>query len=312
MMLQRLPIVVLGNSDAHPGASPDGVPREQLLSGPKGMILLRSGRCLAAELVERIRTSQRFEEPLLLGPRDWYTGKVDCEIQHVEGSLIHTLRQLTCTVQQRWAADQPFAVTSCDILPTPHDLQGLVDIDYAPHADAIFWWQMIHAQPDQMGAGAWKPGYLLPSQVGGAPQRLYPGHVVIAREGGLRSDLLNRLLELAYHYRNRRLEDRCPGIICGALMTLLRHDLRGLGRCHFPSLTLSIPYYGLRGYYRYRHGRATLADVEQFLTKAFVHRRWQGRAHGRPVVIAVSQRLAFAKDIDTLAELVELQTGDSM
>jgi hypothetical protein len=311
-MLQRLPIIVLGNSDAHPGASPDGVPREELLSGPKGTILLRSGRCLVAELIERIRHSQRFEDPLLLGPRDWYVGKVDCEIQHVEGSLIHTLQQLTRTVQERWAADQPIAVTSCDILPTPQDLQTLVDIDYAPHVEAIFWWQMIQAEPDQMGAGAWKPGYLLPNQVGGAPQRLYPGHVVIARTGGLRFDLMNRLLELAYHYRNRRLKDRYLGILCGAMQTLVGHDLRELCRFHWPSLTLSIPYYGLRGYHRYRHGRATLADVELFLSRAFVHRGWQGMAHGRPVVIAVSQCLAFAKDIDVLAELAELQTGDSV
>lgn len=309
-MVQQLPIIVLGNSDAHPGSSPDGVPREELLSGPKGIIALRSGRCLAAELIERIRQSHRFLDPLLLGPRDWYSGKVDCEIEHVEGSLIHTLRQLTRTVQQRWPADQPVAVASCDILPTPQDLQKLVDVDYVPHVEAVFWWQMIQAEPEQMGAGAWKPGYLLPSQIGGAPQRLYPGHVVIARAGGLRFDLMNRLLELAYQYRNRRLNDRYLGILCGAMKTLMWHDLCELRRFRWPSLTLSIPYFGLRGYYRYRHGRATLNDVERFLAKAFVHRASQRLAHGRPVVIAVSQCLAFAKDIDTRAELAELQAGD--
>jgi hypothetical protein len=310
MMVPQLPIIVLGNSDAHPGSSPDGVPREELLSGPKGIIALRSGRCLVAELIERIRQSQRFQDPLLLGPRDWYSGKVDCEIQHVEGSLAQTLRQLTRTVQQRWAADQPVAVTTCDILPTPKELQELVDVDYVPHAKAVFWWQMIQAEPEQMGAGAWKPGYLLPNQIGGAPQRLYPGHMVIARAGGLRFDLMNRLLELAYQYRNRRLNDRYLGILCGAMRTLVWHDLRELGRFHWPSLTLSIPSCGLRGYYRYRFGRASLNDVERFLAKAFVHRAWQRLAHGRPVVIVVSQRLAFAKDIDTCAELAELQAGD--
>jgi hypothetical protein len=311
-MTRRLPIIVLGNSDARPGASPEGVPRTALLTGPKGTIRLRSGRCLAAELIARIRDSQRFEDPVLLGPRDWYRGQVDCDIQHVEGSLIHTLRELMSTVRQRWSWDQPFAVTSCDILPTAEDLRELLDRDYAPHADAIFWWQMVEADPERMGAGAWKPGYMLPVRQGETPRRLYPGHVVIARAAGLRFDLMNRLLELAYRYRNRLLEDRYLGIMCGALGTLLRHDVRELVRWRLSSLTLSIPYFGLRGYYRYRRGRATLGDVEHFLAKAFVHRTTLRQAQGRPVVITISQQLAFAKDIDTYAELAELQTNGTV
>jgi hypothetical protein len=71
-------------------------------------------------------------------------------------------------------------------------------------------------------------------------------------------------------------------------------------------LTLQIPYVGLRGYVRYRRGQATLRDVEHFLARAFVHRAHYAAAGGRPVVISVSPLLAFAKDIDTRAELEEL------
>jgi len=82
-MPDRLPIIVLASSDSRPGAVPDGMHRDKMLSGPKGTIQLQNGRCLAAELVDRIRSSGCFAEPILLGPKQWYDGKVDCEIIHV-------------------------------------------------------------------------------------------------------------------------------------------------------------------------------------------------------------------------------------
>ena len=93
-MSERLPIIVLAGSDSRPGHIPDGMQRDSMLTGPKGTLRLRNGRYLVAELVARIRASRCFDEPLLLGPRDRYDGKVDCEIIHVEGALVHTLRQL--------------------------------------------------------------------------------------------------------------------------------------------------------------------------------------------------------------------------
>jgi hypothetical protein len=309
-MSDRLPIIILAGGDARPGDAPAGVPQGVILAGPKGTMLLPSGRCLVAELIDRVRASQRFSEPLLLAPRSWYEGIVDCEIRHVEGTLIQTLRELSKTVRERLDGEQPFAVTSCDILPSAADFQQLLDQEYAPHVDAMFWWQMIESQPAAMGAGAWKPRYRLPPDIGQEPRSLYPGHVVIARACALRFPLMNRLLELAYRYRNRVLEKRYVGIICGAIGTLLAQDLRNLGKLQCPVLTLQIPYVGLRGYSRYRRGKATLRDVEHFLARAFVHRGYYAAAGGRPVVIAISPLLAFAKDIDTRAELEELLRGD--
>ncbi|MHB8971695.1 MAG: hypothetical protein ACYC3X_12040 [Pirellulaceae bacterium] len=306
----RLPIIILAGSDSRPGDAPAGVPRDAVLAGPKGTLTLRSGRCLAAELIDRVRASQRFGEPLLLGSRSEYAGKVDCEIRHVEGSLLQTLRELAKIVQERFAGEQPFAVTSCDILPSAADFRQLLDRNYAPHAAAMFWWQMIESQPEAMGAGAWKPYYRLPPDVGQEPRSLYPGHVVIARAGALRFPLMNRLLQLAYRYRNRVLEKRYVGITWGGLGTLLAQDLRNLGKLQCPMLTLQIPYVGLRAYFRYRRGQATMRDVENFLAKAFVHRGYQRAAGGRPVVIAISPLAAFAKDIDTRAELDELDVAE--
>ena len=304
-MSDRLPIIVLAGSDSHPGAVPAALSPDALLAGPKGTFVLRSGRCLAAELVARIRASQRFAEPLLLGPRQWYAGKVDCEVSHVEGALIQTLRHLTDILQTRFPATQPVAVAPCDILPSSADFQQLLDVDYAPHAGAKFWWQMIESEPSAMGAGAWKPSYRLPVRAGEPPRSLYPGHLVIARIGALRFALLNRMLQLAYRYRNRVLEKRYLGMTCGVLGTLVRQDLRNLARLQLPRLTLEIPYTGVRGYFRYRRGHATLREVEDFLARSFLHRQDRRAAGGRPVVISISSVVSFAKDIDTQSELEE-------
>lgn len=304
----RLPIIVLGGSDSQPGAVPVQLSPEAMLSGPKGTIQLRTGRCIAAELIERIRASQRFTEPLLLGPRQWYADRVDCEISHVEGTMIDTLRRLTDVMQSRFNGPDPVVVIPCDILPSARDFQQLLDEDYAPHADAMFWWQMIEAEAAMLGAGAWKPSYRLPAREGEPPRSLYPGHLVIAGARALRFPLMNRMLELAYRYRNRVLKKRYVGMTCGALGTLLAQDLTNLTRLQLPRLTFQVPYLGLRGYFRYRRGAATLRDVENFLAKSFLHRKYHRAAGGRPVVISVSSLLAFAKDIDTRAELAEIDS----
>lgn len=308
-MPNRLPIIILAGSDSHPGAVPAELSPSAMLTGPKGTLQLRSGRCMAAELIARIRASQRFAEPLLLGPRQWYEGKVDCEISHVAGSMIHSLRCLTDIMQERFSGSQPVAVTPCDILPSSTDFQQLLDEDYARHADAIFWWQMIEGQPSAMGACAWKPSYRLPPNVGQVPRSLYPGHLVIARTCALRFPLMNRMLELAYRYRNRVLEKRYIGMTCRVLGTLMVQDLCNLPRLQVPMLTFQVPSLGLRGYFRYRRGKATLREVENFLAKSFLHRRFHGAAGGRPVVISISSLLSFAKDIDTQAELDELDSA---
>jgi hypothetical protein len=308
-MSDLLPIIVLAGSDSQPVTVPAELSTSAMLTGPKGTLQLRSGRCMAAELVARIRASQRFAEPLLLGPRQWYAGTVDCEISHVEGTMIQTLRHLTDILQNRFSGAQPVAVTPCDILPSSADFQRLLDEDYAPHADAMFWWQMIEGQPAAMGAGAWKPSYHLPPSVGQEPRSLYPGHLVIARTSTLRFALMNRMLELAYRYRNRVLTQRYIGMTCRVLGTLLRQDLRNLARLQLPMLTVQIPYLGLRGFFRYRRGKAALSEVENFLAKSFLHRRFHRAAGGRPVVISVSSLLSFAKDIDTQAELDELDSA---
>ena len=137
-VVKRLPIIVLAGSDAQPAEVPAGLHRDAMLTGPKGTIRLQNGRCMAAELIDRIRASECFEEPWLMGPRDWYEQQVDCPLVPVEGSLAETLRQLIATTRQEIAGHRPFAVTTCDILPTADEFRQLLDKDYLPHADTMF------------------------------------------------------------------------------------------------------------------------------------------------------------------------------
>jgi hypothetical protein len=65
---------------------------DQMLTGFKGAKLLPWGRCLAAELIERIRQTDRFCEPLMIGPRRIYGDLIDVPVVDVEGSLATTLQ----------------------------------------------------------------------------------------------------------------------------------------------------------------------------------------------------------------------------
>ncbi len=91
-MPTRLAIIVLAGSDPYPAPVPPGLQQEDMLSGYKGSHRLPWGRCLAGELVERVKESDRFEEPILLGPRRVYEGQVNCKIVDVDGNLMTTLR----------------------------------------------------------------------------------------------------------------------------------------------------------------------------------------------------------------------------
>ena len=75
-MLSRLPCIVLAGSDPPAGVIPRELKREDMLTGYKGAHRLPWGRCLAGELVERIKESDRFEEPILVGPRRIYVRQV--------------------------------------------------------------------------------------------------------------------------------------------------------------------------------------------------------------------------------------------
>lgn len=299
-----LPILILAGSDRRPGPVPPGLTREEMLSGYKGALPVPWGGSLVAELIRRLRQTERFADPVVIGPRSVYAGLVDCEVADVEGTLGVTLSRVARLVNERFAPDQPVAITTCDILPTPEEIQDLLQTGYDPQVDSQFWWQIAAAEPGELGAGAWKPRYALRTEAGAAPQTVYPGHLVILRPQAVRFELINQLLVAAYKYRNWPLRKRFVPILLRGLGLLIRQDILNLGRRQLPTLTIFMPWHLLRAYRGIRRATLTLPDFERHLARTVLHRRYCGE--GRPFVITMTGHVSFAKDIDTRAELEEL------
>lgn len=297
-----LPILILAGSDQRPGPVGPGLTADVMLSGYKGALALPSGRCLAAELIDRLRRSGRFADPVLLGPLSIYERRVDCEVVDVTGTLDKTLSRVTGLLGERYSPDQPVAISTCDILPTVEEISEIIETGYAPNAACHFWWQIVTAEPGELGAGSWKPRYGLRTAPGAPLLTVYPGHLVIIRPNALRLDLLNGLLVAIYRYRNRPLKKRFLPMLRSGLSLLAGHDLRNLARRQLPILTVSIPWHIVRAYAGIRRGTLTLSEFERRLAGAIVHRDYHD---GRPFVITMTRATSFAKDIDTLAELRE-------
>ncbi len=306
-MSKRIPIIVLGGSDQRPSATPKGMAKQQMLQGFKGALQLANGRCLVDELIDRINASECFGDPLVVGPREVYSAlRIKAPIVNAEGNLAMTLQRTAELVAERFAPEEPVALTTCDILPTATDFARLLEEGYWPHRDALFWTQLVHATPAAMGASAWKPVYPLRPRDEAPLLPLYPGHLVIVRPAALRMDLTIYLLNLAYRYRNRELWQRRLRMIAHGLGRLVLEDIREVLQLQPPIVTASLLYSTWRGYRSYRRKTATIDQVEQAIATAFLHRPARQTAGPRPVVFHLTEIVSFAKDIDTLEELAEI------
>ncbi|MEZ6053909.1 MAG: hypothetical protein R3C02_21370 [Planctomycetaceae bacterium] len=304
-MSGRIPIIILGGSDSRPGPVPEDVEHSRMLRGFKGAIALPNGRCLAQELVERIRGTDRFQDPVIVGPRRVYDGILDCRIVDVEGNLAETLRAVRTEVLSYPDLSQPVAFIACDILPTTDDFQQLLETCYSPNSQCSLWGQLVAVESIDMGASAWKPAYqFLPSE-GHSPRTMYPGHLVIARPAALRIRLMNHLLQLAYRHRNVRLLRRPIPMFFKGMGQLIAEDSRNLLRGQLPVLSVSIPWHCLSAFLRFHQGRLSVPEFSRHVMKVFLHRDVH---HMQPpaVVFSVTQLCAFAKDIDTTDELAEV------
>jgi hypothetical protein len=306
-MAERLPILVLAGSDPEAGPVPKGLDAGEMLTGYKGACRLSGGRCLVAELVERIRKCERFDDPIVVAPRRVFEQEVDCEIVDVDGPLITTLNRVIEVLEGRFRdAFAPVALSTCDILPTPEEFCQLLEAWYEPAKQCMLWWELVESEPERLGASAWKPSYPVPVDVGEPVKNVYPGHLVILRPKSLRTRLLVHFLRMAYRYRNWSARTRHLRMILHGLGRLMVDDVRNLFVFKAPLLTVSVPYTGLRTYRRFRRGELTLRELERSIGKTVLHREFQHAAQGRPVVFPLTPILSFAKDIDTHAELAEV------
>lgn len=303
-MSDRLPIIILAGGNDQLETIPGGLTDRDMLRGFKGAVPLPSGRCIAGELVQRVRESERFTEPVLVGPRRVYRGLVDCEIADTSGDLLATVTTLTGLLTERYP-ERPVAVSACDILPTAPDFRTLLDQSYAPHAASGLWWQMVAAEPAEMGVSRWKPSYRLRPSPGGPLLNLYPGHLLILRPCAVRLDWFNLFLMLAYRYRNRSIYERMIRITLRAVGLWLADDWSRAASFQRPGRTLAAPYGIFRTYLKYCLQRLTVPELADELGRqVMAPDRLPGVEH--PVAMAVTRIRSFAKDIDTQQELAEI------
>lgn len=301
----RLPIIILGGSDSYRQTVPGGLRAADMLAGCKGAVRLPTGRCIAGELVARIRESGRFLEPVLVGPRDAYAGLLDCEIVDVRGNLPVTIAAAETIAERRYGGSQPVAVSACDVLPTADEFRQLLNEAYDRNAACGLWWQLVAAEPAELGASSWKPRYRIAPSRGASPLNLYPGHLLVVRPEALRLEAFNRFLTLAYRYRNRGLYERAIRMTCGAVATMVAEDLRTLASLHLSGRTFSVPYLVFRAIRKFRAGKLTIRQLETVASKIFMDPVFHRQVKKRSVVFSVTRIKSFAKDIDTRAELEE-------
>lgn len=302
---QRLPLFILAGSDEHRANMPRAMRGGDMLEGYKGAIRLPNGLPLVAEVVRRFRDTDRFQDPVLIGPARIYRAlELDCEVIDSEGDLSRTLARTIAAIHERVGVQHPVAITTCDILPSAVELTQLLDHHYEPSHECVFWGQLARAKPPSMGASSWKHGYRI-THDGEASDRLYPGHLTIVRPDALRVDLTIRLLHLAYRHRNMPLLRRAVMMSLRGLGMLLWQDLRNLPLLQLPILTVTIPYVCWSAYMAYRNGHLSVTEFESAVMRLFVRRSHRHRNAGHPVVFAVTDILSLAKDLDTKEELLE-------
>lgn len=302
----RIPIYILGGSDSKPGPVPKDMDHSRMLRGFKGAIEIASGRCLVQEFVDRIRCTNRFEDPVLFGPSHVYGGLVDCPIVDVEGTLADTLTAVRNEMRKKSDLMQPIAITSCDILPSIEEIHELMETCYAPHSNTCFWGQLVTVEADAMGESSWKPAYRFPSEDGSESHTMYPGHLVIVRPAAIRLRLMIHLLQLAYRHRNLRLRSRPVPMILKGIWRLIGEDCRNLARGQWPVLSLAIPWNCFTAFWRFQRKSLSVSRFSKTVARIFLHRDYH-RAQSPSVVFSTTGIQSFAKDIDTEDELAELR-----
>lgn len=303
-MTDPLPVLVMAGGNDRVETVPEGVAPDDVLKGFKGAVRLPSGRCIADELIQRMRDSRRFEDPVLVGPRYVYGDLVDCEISDTTGDLLANIRRFATLLTERYP-ERPVAVSACDILPTAEEFRSLLDEGYTPSAGSGLWWQMIAAEPREMGVSSWKPSYRMRPAPREPLLNLYPGHLLVLRPNAVRLDWFNMFLMMAYRYRNRSIYERLIRITLRAVGLWLEEDWRRLRRVRCPGRTLAAPYGILKTYLRYTARRLTVPELAAELSRQIMVRDDAG-GMPHPVAMTVTRIRSFAKDIDTRRELEEV------
>jgi hypothetical protein len=307
--MKPIPITILAGSDHAPGPLPESGPALHSLAAYKGAEVTLHGRPIIELLIKQIKLSGGFDPITIAGPREVYEPlRLDARIVDTNGAIGQNLQAAIDDHQARYDDKTPIAMLAYDVLLSAEQLAELrrhYELDQ-PCAVWVPFVQMPEKK-DRLGAFAWKPSYPLRLEKGAEVINVLPGHLAVFYPATLRLPIFYRILNLVYQTRNHSVSVRRRVLVPAILGTLLKADLRGLGRLKLPLLTFSVIANGLRIAGQLMRRELTIPVLEKSIGGIFLHRDSALRGPGRGIRHPIINILNLAEDVDTQEEAEGLE-----
>ena len=305
-----LPVVILAGSDRERADLPESAKDLHALGGYKGLRIRLGGRPLVACIAERLRVSEAFSRIFVAGPARLFGAFGDgVEIVDTDGSFGENIRAAIDSVAPR-CPGQSIAFTSCDILPRSDRMRALVD-SWRASGPLDIWFPLVRIPEnrERLRASGWKPSYAIAPERGRPPERLLPGHLVVADPEALNLHFVFRLLDEGYRTRNRAVAYRRVVMARALLGELLRSDAAEMAALRPPVVTWSILRAGLARARELGSGTSNLVDLEDAIRTIFMRPSHRRKHPERRVKLPVVDEVWLARDIDTWEE-AEAEGGE--
>lgn len=300
-MQRKIPLIILGGSDASPAELPPDGRDKHPISGAKGIDIRIGNRPLVDVLIERMEASRFFGPIVIAGPAQAYrASKSGAEIIDTDGSFGANIEAGVEEIRRRFPGAQ-IAMATCDILPTTEEISELMN-DYWSHAPCDLWFPLVRTdQKDALRESDWKPRYGIPPEPGAKPVSVLPGHLTVFDPEAMRLQFLYHLFDLAYRTRNRPLRFRRTYVLRGVLGNLIKQDLLHLFGGRLPTLTWDC--IGRMGAVnRLRQGELSHPELEENVRILFSRRPHRKKFPNRRLRMPLVKTLSIAQDIDTVEE----------
>ena len=308
MNREKIPLIVLGGRDRRLAEQADQCRGNQPLKGYKGVALRIHGRPLIEILIERMTATGVFGPVLIAGPRSIYGPLFpEIEIVDTDGTFGENLRRSVEHVRQTLRPEL-VAVTTCDILPDPEELEEALG-DLRAHQPLDFWMPQIRVPEDtsDLGASEWKPKYRLVPAGETRSVPILPGHLLVCNPEAVRLRFVYRFFDLLYRTRNRPLAYRRLVLTRNLLWSLVVEDFKHLLSLRLPRIFFPVVYNSLMLTSKLKAGAASVTEAEDHIRRAFLKSGHQKRYPNRRGRVLLSPALSLAKDIDTEEEARELE-----
>ena len=304
MTFKSVPLIVLGGSDRRPAYMPPGGRSKHPLAGIKGVNVKIGGRPLIEVVIERIRKAGAFDPIYVAGPGHAYRSLEDGVSIDTDGGFGRNI-QVGVETARRLHGDGPLAITTCDIIPDPGEMQAVVE-DFWGHSPLDFFFPIIEAprNPERLGASEWKPRYHVKPEGLPTPVPVLPGHLAIFDSAALRWKFMYRLMDLAYRTRNRPILYRNTYIARRLLWIMLVQDFIHLLNLRLPTFTWDTLLSGTWAARRLKEKVIQQSELEFAIRRMFIKRRHRRKYPERKVRMPVVNAMSLARDIDTQEEAV--------